>query len=69
MKIIELLRFALASVSTELEKDNPNIEDIWKIVEEALVLTKNYASLGKDLTNQETGLLGWRIFIDKYKGT
>lgn len=56
---IDLLRYALASVWTECEKDAPEVDDIRRIVGEALALTEQFVRPGKDLTNGGTGLEGW----------
>lgn len=62
---VRLLRFALASVWTECEKDVPNTEDLQRVASEALELTRDYATKGKDLTNDGTGLDGWLQFLGK----
>ncbi len=57
-RAIQTLRFALASIWTELEKDQPSLEDCQRIADDALDLTKSHAE-AKSLTSQGTGLEGW----------
>ncbi len=57
MEDIALLRHALACIWTELEKDEPNLEDCQQIADEALELTKKYAKAKK--LSLETGLASW----------
>lgn len=64
-RAIDVLRFALAAIWTECEKDQPNIEDVQKIADEALGLTKSFAN-GKNLSN-ETGLESWEEFKTRRK--
>ncbi len=59
--MIEKLRFALACVWTELEKDNPNLAHCQIIIDEALAESVEFA-VAKNLRNGETGLLAWRKY-------
>ena len=63
---ISLLRFALAAIWTELEKDNPNQEDCQKIFYEALELTKQFAGQCKPFLSCETGLSSWKEYLEYY---
>ncbi len=62
---IKLLRMALASIWTELEKDNPNLEHCQFIADDALNMTVD-TSKGKYVSN-ENGLEGWLEFKEKYR--
>ena len=61
----QALRFALAAIWTELEKDNPSEEDMRQIANEALELTKHHER-PKDLTLDGTGLESWKQYREKY---
>lgn len=61
---IDLLRMALAGIWTELEKDNPNLEDCQTIASEALLLTIEHAS-GKILSGS-TGLESWEEAKERF---
>jgi hypothetical protein len=65
-KAIDVLRFALAAIWTEGEKDSPNLEDIAIIAGEALKFTYVFASPGKVPSN-ETGLESWVEFKQRRK--
>lgn len=61
---IELLRFALAAIWTELEKDDPNLSDCQDIADSALKITAGHAQ-PKDLTCHETGIASWTHYLQK----
>lgn len=62
---IATLRWALACIWTELEKDEPNVYGCQDIANQALELSKEYAK-PKDLTNDLNGVEAW---IDRYPMT
>lgn len=64
-KDIALLRYALASILTELDRektDEEMMEDVATIAQEALDSTKQYRK-GKDLTLDGIGIEGWRDYL------
>ena len=61
--MINLLRFALAAIWTEAEEDNPNIEHIQQIVDEALEMTKE-VERGK-VPSLSRGLESWIEFKER----
>ena len=63
-RTIDILRCAAASVWTECEEDEPNVEDIQQIADEALKLTTQFARPGKNLTLDGTGLDGWTQYLE-----
>lgn len=58
---VKLLRFALAAIWTELEKDAPNLGDCQLIANEALAMTLDEAN-GK-VPSDSTGLESWREHV------
>lgn len=64
---VDALRYALASIWTEIEKDSPSEEDVRQIVNEALEMTRHHTKAGKDLTLGETGLAGWDEYCKKWR--
>lgn len=60
---IDVLRYALAAVWTELENDQPNIEDCRTIINEAMGMTNTWCK-GK-VPRNETGLESWREFLGR----
>jgi hypothetical protein len=60
----DMLRFALASVWTELEyQDVPDLEGLWEVVERALSLSKPDRP-GKRLDYCDLqGVAGWREYL------
>jgi hypothetical protein len=63
---IHILRFALAAIWTECEGDDGTIENCQTIADEALNLTKQFASTGKDHTNQSTGIESWQFEKERF---
>lgn len=65
---IDILRYALASVWTDLEYHIPEdmeVPDSWDIANQALRLTDDFAPRGKDLTDDGTGYNGWKDYLKK----
>ncbi len=62
---VDLLRFALAAICTELEKDNPSLEDCQQIADEALALTADCGipRSGKRVDLDGQGLESWRQYL------
>lgn len=63
MTDIEIARFALAAIDTELERDFPDEEAAQTIASEALELTRASARPGKDLRlDGYHGMESWREY-------
>jgi hypothetical protein len=60
---IHLLRYALASIWTELETESPSQEDCAEIANQALELTVCFAK-GKVPSNS-IGLEGWKEYLER----
>lgn len=57
-KTIAMLRFALASIWTELERDDPDVYGCQGIADDALNMSVQYAPKGKVPSNL-IGVEGW----------
>lgn len=69
LRTIRLLRYALAAIWTALEYDDAGKEEAiaaaQTIADEGLKLSVAYASRGKDLTDDSTGLASWRRHVNE----
>lgn len=65
LEAVRLLRYAAASVWTELENEAPDLDGLQILVDQALDLTGEYAPRGKDLTDDGVGVAGWRQHLVK----
>jgi hypothetical protein len=63
---VDLLRHALASVWTELEKDTPDLGGCQRVIDEALRMTP--ARPGKDVTHCGVGVEGWDEYMESVHG-
>ena len=63
LESVRLLRFALAAIWTELERENPSLEDCQRIADEALDLTVVYC--GSRGVSDEVGLESWLEYLEK----
>ncbi len=66
LQVIHTLRFALASIWTEIECGSPKIDDIQLIADEALNLSHPWATRSKDLDLDGVGLDSWQQYRRKY---